>query len=127
MKRTTIVVEGAERSGFKFPPIVLNFKTIERWFIEVEGRIEDFLTDADQRQEWPNEIREKHITLATRTLIKHLERFEVVGIGVYDGSGGPSHLLRDGKLYRRTSSSSREFTPVEFTDPAEVICRPRGG
>ena len=93
-------------SPFKQPFLVLIFdgdwKAGGQWFVEVDGRIELYIRGeitASFTNRWKD---------ATELMRDIGEQFEAHGrpissVGTYVGSGGPSHVLRNGAFFERAS------------------------
>lgn len=83
-------------------PKELNGKS-RGWYVDVDGRIGLYLRSAVYTVRGEDEQRIEDATPLLRKIINAFENLGIIvsHIGVYRGSGGPTHILRNGVFFRR--------------------------
>lgn len=97
-------MDGTNPSAFKQPFLVLIFdgdwKSGGQWFVEVDGHIELYIR-GEAAASFVN--RWSDATDLMRAIGKQFEAHgrPISSVGTYVGSGGPSHVLRNGAFFER--------------------------
>lgn len=114
---------------FKQPFLCIAFTTATQpeiihenvWYIDVDGRIDKYLT---RKGDWfsPEGKNPKPLLIELCKMLAS-NGMKVVHFGTYNGSGGPTHILRCGALFHRMSSQFERGTaetsvvPTDFEPP----------
>lgn len=118
-------------SPFKQPFLVLHFKgdsSATEWLVDVDGKIDLYIKDYTHiKQLWKNlddnDPRKGGFIVAWnwqsqatpffQEIIAELVKFDAIvnRVHIYEGSAGPSHILRNGAFFRRVDMEQHPFKP----------------
>lgn len=88
-------------SPFVQPFLHLMFDSGEMWDVDVNGAVELYVKDPVPHGSHYNLI--KATTSLMRGMIKIFKKVsgKVIHVGLYKGSAGPTHILRNGAIFKR--------------------------
>lgn len=104
---TELPLNSDNPSPFKQPFLVLGFQSgwesDERWHVDVDGRIDLYIRGEPSEQSGVNRWEDATDLMLTICAAFEANGHPISSIGTCVGSGGPSHVLRNGAFFERIS------------------------